>query len=264
MKIKRIIGGCILGLFVCTSAWASPSRFTNGVTNVASDKMMGQFVEPDSTKVIRYWNDFLTYTVTNWVASATSGGTGTSAAAMSDTEIGGAIVITNADNDNDSYWLQLSHDGGTNDSETFQIIAGKKAWFRARFKGNDVDQTDYILGVHLVQTDPVDTAPTDGIWFRVDETDTDGAIDFHIVKNSDYTSASNIATLTDDIYTTVGFYWDGVGTVHYFVNDVELGTLPSGTIPNDEYMPVSFGCQNGEGVANTMTIDFIGAWLERD
>jgi hypothetical protein len=222
---------------------------------------MGQFPEPDQVQLIRYWNDFLTYAATNWVATATSVGAGTSAAAMSDTEIGGAIIITNAANEDDSYWLQLSHDGGTNDSETFQIIAGKKAWFRARFKGNDVDQTDYIVGVHIAATDPIDTAPTDGIWFQSD--DGDGNIDFHIVKNSVYTTASVVGTLSDDTYTTVGFYWDGLSTVYYFVNDSQKGTLSSGTIPNDEYMPVSMGAQNGEATANTMTIDYIGVWMER-
>lgn len=252
----------LMGLILCGQSWAaSPNRFTNGVTNVASDKTMGQFPEPETINRIRYWNDFLTHAATNWVTTATSVGAGTSAAAMSDTEIGGAIVITNAANEDDSYWLQLSHDGGTNDSETFQIISGKKAWFRAKFKGNDVDQTDYIVGIHKVATDPIDTAPTDGIWFQSD--DGDANIDFHVVKNGDYTTASIIGTLSDDTYTTVGFYYDGATTIHYFVNDAETGTVGTGTIPNDEYMPISFGAQNGEATANTMTIDYIGTWLTR-
>lgn len=241
---------------------STPRRYTSGVTNVASDNTFGQFFEPDPTKVFRYFNDFLIYAAANWVATATSVGAGTSAAAMSNTESGGAIVITNAANENDSYWLQLSHDGGTNDSETFKFAIGKKAWFKCRFKGNDVDQTDYIVGLHITATDPIDTAPTDGVWFQSD--DEDGNINFHIVKNGVYTSASAIGSaMTDNTYVTVGFYWDGVDTFHYFVNDVELGTLSSGTLPDDETLSVSFGAQNGEAAPNTMTIDFIGAFMER-
>jgi hypothetical protein len=261
MKTKRVILATTLGLFLCTAIWASPNRFTSGVTNVASDKTFGLFFEPSPTKVFRYYNDFITYAVTDWVATATSVGGGTSAAAMSDTETGGAIVITNAANEDDSYWLQLSHDGGTNDSETFKFATTKKAWFRARFQGNDVDQTDYVLGLHITAVDPIDTAPTDGIWFQSD--DGDGNIDIHIVKDSVYTTASVIATLSDDTYVTVGYYWDGVNTLHYFVNDVELGTLSAGTLPDDETLALSFGAQNGEATANTMTIDYIGAWMER-
>jgi len=240
---------------------AAPMRFTNGVTNVASTNTFGQFFEPDPTKVYSYFNDFFTYSATDWVATATSVGTGTSAAAMSDTEQGGAIVITNADADNDSFWLQLSHDGGTNDSETFKFVSGKKAWFKARFKIDDVTQSDCMFGLHITATDPIDTAPTDGVWFQSD--DGDANLDFHIVKNSVYSTASAIATMSNSTYVTVGFYYDGVETFHYFVNDSEQGTLTNGTMPDDETLAISFGLQNGEAAAKAMAIDYIGAWMER-
>ena len=171
------------------------------------------------------------------------------------------MVITNAANDDDSLWLQQSHDGGTNDLEAWRIQSGKKAWFKAKFQGVDVDQTDFLLGIHITATDPVDTAPTDGIWFH--SPDDSAAINIHCVKDSVYTSAASIGTMVDATDITVGFYWDGVSLIHYFVNDIEQGTLSSGTIPDDEYMAISFGCQNGEATANTMTVDYIFAAIER-
>jgi len=240
---------------------STPTRFPSGIANVAPGNTLGNYITTDPTKLVTFWDDFAPYTAADWVKTATSVGTGTSAAAQSDTYVGGAVVITNAANEDDSLWCQHSHDGGTNDLEAWRIQSGKKAWFKAKFQGDDVDQTTYMVGIHITATDPLDTAPTDGIWFQSD--DGDGDIDFHIVKDSVYTTASAISTMTDATDVTVGFYWDGVDTIHYFVDDVEQGTLSSGTIPDDEYMAISFGCQNGEAVANTMTVDYIMAAIER-
>ena len=240
---------------------SAPKRYSNGVTNVAVGNTLAAFIDMDPTKVVMFWDDFMPYTATDWVKTATSVGTGTSAAAQSDAYVGGAVVITNADNEDDSLWLQHSHDGGTNDLEGWRIQTGKKAWFKAKFQGLDVDQTDFLVGLHIAATDPIDTPPTDGIWFH--SADGSSNINIHCVKNSVYTSASAIGTMVDETDVTVGFYWDGVDTIHYFVDDIEQGTLSSGTIPDDEYMAVSFGCQNGEAAANTMTTDYIFAAMER-
>lgn len=240
---------------------SSPIRYKDGVTNVVAGDTFGQFLELDPTKIISGFEDFMPYTAADWVKTATSVGGGTSAAAQSDTGVGGKVIITTAANEDDSLWLQRSHDGGTNDLEAWQFTVGKKAWFKCKFQSNEAEQQDFILGVHKVQTDPIDAAPTDGIWFQMD--DGDENIDFHIVKNSVYTSASAIGTISDDTDVELGFYWDGVDTITYFVNDVKKGTLSSGTLPNDEYMAVSFGTQNGAAAAKTMTVDYIGAWMER-
>lgn len=240
---------------------SSPRRYVNGVTNVASDKTLGQFLALDPTKLISLFEDFLPYTAADWVKTATSVGGGTSAAAQSDTGVGGKVIITTAANEDDSLWLQRSHDGGTNDLESFQFAVGKKAWFKCKFQASEAEQQDFMLGVYIAATDPIDTPPTDGIWFQMD--DGDENIDLHIVKNSIYTSASVVGTISDTTDVTLGFYWNGVDTIHYFVNDVEVGTLSSGTLPDDEYMALSFGTQNGAAAAKTMTVDYIGAWMER-
>jgi len=240
---------------------SSPTRFPNGIVTVESGNTLGNFIDADPTKTVVFFDDFMPYTAADWVKTAVSVGAGTSAAAQSDTYVGGAVVITNAANEDDGLWLQHSHDGGTNDLEGWRIQSGKKAWFKAKFQGVDVDQTDFIVGIHIANTAPIAGAPTDGIWFQSD--DGDGNIDFHIVKDSVSTTASAIATMTDATDVTVGFYWDGVDTIEYFVDDVKKGSLSSGTIPDDEYMAISFGCQNGEAVANTMTTDLIFAAMER-
>ena len=244
---------------------SNPMKFTKGVSNAKKDTTLSEYLSMDQTRVITFFEDFHTYAVTDWVATATSVGDGTSAAAMSDAYVGGAIVITNAANDNDSYWLQQAHDVGTGsaDSEVWRIQTGKKAWFKAKFQVSDIDKLDLMLGIYKTATDPIDTAPTDGVWFE--SNDDVATIDFHCVLNSAYTSETAVGnfSITDATDVVVGFYWDGVTTFKLYINDVYVGSMTATAVPNDEYMAISFGCQNGEAVADTMTVDYIFAACER-
>ena len=237
------------------------TRFPNGITTGAVDSLFGDFEGVSQSETITFFDDFMPYTDTEWVKTAVSAGTGTSAAAQSDTYIGGAVVITNAANEDDGLFLQHSHDGGTNDLEAWRIQSGKKTWFKAKFQGVDVDQTDFMVGIHITDTTPIAGAPSDGIWFQSD--DGDAFIDLHCVKNSVDTAATAIGTMTDATDIEVGFYWDGVSKIHYFIDNVKVGSIASTTIPDDEYMAISFGCQNGEATANTMTVDYIFCASER-
>ena len=238
---------------------SSPKRFTNGVATVAADKPMGQFPEPDPTKVYGYFNDFFQYAATDWVLTTAEGGAGSATEAIADDETGGVLTVTNAGGNGDHDNFQLSKDGGTNDSESFLFALTKKAWFRIRFKSNDGDKIHSFLGLHIANTDPVNAAPTDGVWFEA----TGGNISFKSHKNSAGTTVSNITTLGDDTFKTLAFYWDGVDKFYLYVDDVLVSENSSVTIPDDEYLAVSFGVENEEAAANTIEIDYIGAWMER-
>ena len=118
-----------------------------------------------------------------------------------------------------------------------------------------------MAGLYLANTDPINDPPEDGIWFE--SADGTGEVDLVISVSDSRTVASGICTLTDDTYVTLGYYWDGIKTVHYFVNDIEVGSIGVGTSLPDVVTSLSFGFENGEAVANTMTVDYIGAWMER-
>jgi len=236
---------------------SSPRRFTNGVTNVKNGTTLGAFVDTDPTKVITFFDDFQKYRAADWVVTAVNSST----VAMSDTYVGGAVVLTADTAENDGVQLQASHDDGTNDSEVFRIQAGKKAWFKCKFQGADVDQTDFVCGIAIADTSLIASAPTDGAYFI--SVDGSATVNFYSTKDSVASSVTNIGTLVDATDATVGFYWDGVDTYSLYFNDVLAGTLQGGSIPDDEYMAVSFGMLTGEGVANTMTVDYIFAATER-
>jgi len=259
--LKKIIllAMALLLVFVGTASATSPTRFVDGVTNRSASDVFGQFFETDPRRVHSYFNDFYVYAATDWVLTTQE--TGTATEVVADDEIGGVLTVTNGTSNTDHDNHQLSKDGGTNDSETYQFAVGKKAWFDTRFKSNDGDKVTIHVGIYIVNTDPVATAPSDGVYFKV--TTATGAISFLSRKNSVETSAGGLTTLGNDTFVRLSYYWDGVDTFTIFVNGAKVTTAGSGTLPDDEYMAVSFAVENGEGTANTLELDYIFMAMER-
>lgn len=96
---------------------AAPTRYPNGVTNVAKTDPLGMFGMPDPTKWHVYFNDFDQDIPSDWTETATSAGTGTSAAAVTDAD-GGVLRITTAANEDDGLFIESP-------GESFLIEAGK-------------------------------------------------------------------------------------------------------------------------------------------
>jgi len=229
---------------------ASPTRFPGGMTTTASDTTLGQFLAPDPSKLHTYWEDFDYYNAANWTVTETQAG---ATQALTDAD-GGVLLLTNTAADNDLNALQKV-------GESFLMTAGKRAWFKARFKVSDATQSDVVIGLQITDTTPLDV--TDGIYFLKDDGST--TITAICRKNASTGSTSlSAGTLVSDTYITLGWYYDGKSSVAVFVDDVQVGTLDgSSTYLPDTELTVSFGIQNGEAVAKTMSVDFILAAQER-
>jgi hypothetical protein len=230
---------------------ASPTRFPGGVTTARATTPMGQFGLPDPTGWHTFFDDFDTYTAGAWTVTETQAG---ATQALTDAD-GGVLLITNSAADDDLAAMQKVGEG-------FLMEAGKKAFFKARFKVSDATQSDFIIGLQITDTTPLDV--TDGIYFLK----ADGAATMDVIcrKNATTgsTSASAIATVVADTYLTVGWYYDGKGSLAYFVNDVQLGTLDaSSTYLPDTELTVALAIQNGEAVAKTMSVDYLLASKQR-
>jgi hypothetical protein len=61
----------------------------------------------------------------------------------------------------------------------------------------------------------------------------------------------------------LGFYYNGKDRVSYYVDDVLKGSAAVTNLVDDEELAVSFGIQNGEGAAKTMTVDYVYVCKER-
>jgi hypothetical protein len=226
------------------------TRFPFGVTNAAPQTTLGNMMQLDPTLIHTYFNDFDTYLASDWTVTET--GTATQALTAG---LGGWLLITNSAADNDASFSQLT-------TATFQPTAGKRLFFKARFKVSDATQSDIQVGLILTDTTPLDA--TDGIYFQKD--DGDAQLDVYVRKNASTgsTSISNVGTVVSDTFMTVGFEYDGADEVLAFVDNVLVGRLEaSSTYLPDTLLAVSFGIVNGEAVAKTMTLDYIFAAQER-
>lgn len=229
----------------------SNTRFPYGLTNVGETDLFADMVQPDPTLFHTYFNDFDTYVAGDWTVTETDSGA-TQALTAGD---GGLLLITNTAADNDLVALQKN-------PAAFTFTAGKKTFFRCRFKVSDATQSDLVFGLQVVDTTPLDV--TDGVYFL--KADGAATVDFICRKNASTgsTSAAAVATMANDTFIELGFYYDGQSKVAYEVNGSVLGSLDaSSTYLPDTTCTVSFALQNGEAVAKTMTVDYVYVAKER-
>jgi hypothetical protein len=229
------------------------TNFTKGVNNITAQNILGQMIQLDPSQLHTYFNDFDTYTAAEWTVTETQAG---ATQALTNVD-GGVLLLTNSAADDDLNALQKV-------GESFKFASGKKLFFKARFAVSDATQSDFVIGLQITDTTPL--AVTDGVYFRKD--DGDANLDFVVVKDSTASTATAITTVTAATYLTVGFYYNGVDEVVYAAstsatNPTVLGKLATTNLPNDEELTISFGIQNGEAVAKTMSIDYIFAAKER-
>lgn len=217
------------------------------------------FRELDIRDHYRFFTDFDEYAAGDWVITTVEAGAGSATEALEDA-VGGVLVVTNdsADNDSDAFqWAGGS--GGV--IEAFKFTTGKRLYFGARFKVDDATESDLEFGLLITDTTPFDTA-TDGIYFRKDDGDTN--LDFVVKKNSTDSTVAAIATISNDTWVTVEFYYNGsTDRITALVNGIEVAGLPLTNAPDDEELAVSFGIRNGSAAARTLRVDWLSAIQER-
>jgi hypothetical protein len=116
-----------------------------------------------------------------------------------------------------------------------------------------------VMGLQITDTTPLDVS--DGVFFI--KADGAATVNLLVEKNNTATTTSSVATMVNDTFIRLGFYYDGVSSIEYFVNGVLGGSSVTTNLPDDEDMTISFALQNGEAVAKTMTVDYIFAAKER-
>lgn len=234
----------------------STTRFPNGVTNNKPSDPLGMLGMPDPTKFHTFFDDFDKYTAGDWVITTTEAGAGSATEALSSAD-GGALLLTNAAGDNDLDFLQWAGGSGSV-YESFLFETGKKLFFKAKFQISDATQSDCVMGLQITDTTPL--AVTDGVYFV--KADASTTINLVVIKDgtSTTTAASTMADATD---IELAFYYDGKSEVKVFADGSHVGSSAVTNLPDDEELTISFGIQNGEAVAKTMTVDYIFVAKER-
>jgi uncharacterized protein involved in tellurium resistance len=215
---------------------------------VGEQSLFAELGQPAATIFHTYFEDFDYYTAGDWTVTETDAG---ATQALTDGD-GGLLLITNTAADNDLVSLQKK-------GESFRFESGKALFFEARFKVSDATQSDVVIGLQITDTTPLDV--TDGVFFI--KADGAATVDFRVEKNNTATTASAIATMANDTFIRLGFYYDGSSAVQYFVNGTYTGSSVTTNLPDDEDMTVTIAIQNGEAAAKTMTVDYVYVAKER-
>jgi len=235
------------------------THFPNGISNRTKGHPLFNYPYMDPTKFYTYFDDFFEFHSGIYTITTVEGGAGSATEAITDGE-GGQLLITNAAGDDDLDFLQLK-------GEAFKWNASKRMFFTAKFKTSDVTQTDIVMGLQVTDASPLDV--DDGIYFL--KLDGDNTPDFVVEKdNSSTLSVVEMDAMTNDTFVTLSFEYDpldvatGGSVFRVYQDDVQVGEVTSTTnAPDDQELTLSFGIQNGEAVAKTLTIDFILAAVER-
>jgi len=179
-----------------------------------------------------------------------AGGGGDSTATLTDVA-GGALLITTDNAEDDGYKMQLGDAGG---GENVSFAGDYPMYLGTKFKINDVDETDVLVGFCVTDTACLD-AVTDGMYFR----SIDGSSTLYFVLEKDSAeSTTSATTLTDDTYVTLEAYYDG-NNVEVYVDGTLAATVADSdtNMPDDELLRLTIEFLTGEDAANTMTMPWI-------
>lgn len=232
---------------------STPTRFSHGIATDIREGPLGLFGMPDPTKIAVFFDDFMTYASGDWTATITQAGAGNGSVALTDAA-GGALLLTNDNADNDAIFVQKV-------GEAFLINSSKRAFFKTRFQVSNATESDVVIGLQITDTTPLDV--TDGIYFLK----ADGSTSVSLVCRKDATtgstSAAGVATLANATWTELAWAYDGRGELVAYANGAKVASIAATAFLPDTELTVSFGIQNGDANARTMTVDYLFAAVER-
>lgn len=202
-------------------------------------------------EVVEYYNDFLfsgDYVAADWVLTETDAG---ATQAIAADELNGALLLTNTAGAADVLGLQSAE-------EWFKMAAGKRAWFETKLKVS-ADSSLHNLTVGFMTTDTTPLTTTDSVGFRKV-----AASSSILALTEDNTSETTTAvgTLVDATYVTLGFYWDGINKVRFYV-DRALKATHATNIEQSNKLALTISMTNASAAADTITIDYIYVAMER-
>jgi len=259
------------------------TRFPNGISDSAEDSWGGDLAAINPTRYFGFADDFAGPTTfpiaasalaaasnSTWTLTVTEAGAGDASSAIANAN-GGVLTLTTDAADNDAIFAQRK-------GESFLLTAGKKTFFKTRFKLTDATanaasilESEFYFGLMVTDTDPLSSTAgdgvTDGIFFMKE----DGTqnVNFYVQKNATtgQLTSSAVTTITVNTYVTLGFAFDGARYVRLFKDDAYLTTIDLTetltTYLPDSTLTVSFGIKNGEAVAKVLSLDYIVAMQER-
>jgi hypothetical protein len=249
-----------------------PTVFPGGVTNADIDSFGARVPMPWPAQYYTFFDDFDRYNPDmattpvaygNWLTTIIDAGAGTTTVEITDAA-NGVMLITTAGNEDDGAMLQWQGGNAASVAETFTFVAGKRVWFACRFQMSEVTQSDFICGLAIADTTPLDA--TDGVFFIK----ADGAATLALTEKivTPLSESVTVATLVAATWYDFAFEYNGVDAITAYLKDSTsgvwnaVGKVGVSALPTTE-LAVTVGFQNGDANARTCLIDYIFASKER-
>lgn len=228
------------------------SRYEGG-NLVFYDTHRMRLIDAVGADVVKYLDDFTDRgaasadTLLGWTTTLTEAGAGESTVAYTDLS-GGAVLITTDANENDGVTIQRL-------GRAFGLSSSQRAtYFGIRLKASEATQSDFWVGMGVVDTDPLG-AITDGVYFE--KLDGGTGVSFVTEKESTETQTDSLATFAADTFVVLEWYFDGT-TVYAFIDGTQVAAHTA-NIPDNELLTPTIQFLAGSTTAKTMTIDWVRA-----
>lgn len=248
----------LMALAFTASAYAAPDPFPRGFNNLPDGHWVrgrgDAITMPYPARDNMYFNDFCHFEETStddWTITQVEAGASDSSEAVADAD-DCILTLTTDSNEDDNTWTQST-------GEVFTFTSGKEAYFETRLKIGDATQSDFLVGLHVRDTSPIASAPSDGVYFRKD--DGDALLDISSRSSSVGTEATGVYTVVDDTYITISYYYDGATSIVAAVDNVVVGSITA--TPTTTELAISFGVQAGSAAADVLSVDYLMFWKER-
>lgn len=239
------------------------TNFPNGVTNATESDALGTFIAPDPSKAYQFFDEFnqfqfgtATTTKVPWLDTLT-----TTTMALDTATEGGVVAFTSTTATTCAGVLQWSGFALSTNAVTLPTIlpeAGKKLWYKVRFKHSTATAGALSFGLQPANTSP--SAATGGIWLAKA---TASALLTLQIANASVTTSINVGTLLDATWTEAGFAYDGQSTITAYLNGQAVGAAGITNLPTSA-LAITFGVENkGQGVASVLSIDAVFAGKQR-
>ena len=245
---------------------ASPVRMPAGINNVnytAATDVNGEtnyngarnshplfmFPQPDPFRLIMDYSDFTTSPLAGQYTT-TVVGTGTAAGI---TGVGGLYQLATSAGATDSVSVQDA-------TPNFAFAGTTQGWFHTLITPSDATSSELLVGMLNSTTTPL--TATDGFYFHKSSGGT--AVDL-VIKNAGVaTTTAHIADMANATAIKLSLYYDGRGTLNYYVNNVKVGiitdttTFPLATV----VLGTTFFILNAAAAIKTLVLDYYMAAAE--
>lgn len=238
---------------------ASPlvTRYPAGLCDATQDGAYGNYAGLRPFRYYEWVNDFFNFVSGDWVITETDAGS---------TEVitsgaGGILAITNVSaGATDAASIQWA--GGSGAAITpFTWDSTKDLLLVAKFKLSDATNAACVVGLASVDTTPVASLPTNGVFFYK----AGGAATLLASSRKAGTSTSvTLGSMVDDTYVSVVMYYSAdTGNWRCFLNDALIGTITTSSISPTAALTPTIGLLNASAAAHVLSVDYMHIAVQR-